>query len=218
MFFGRSQYGGESPAGTPDRDAFYDDNGGVADRLVMRYELDSVRAHEVVLADLDTKYPYAPRSSVPVAMPVAVPAGIQPFPPPSRPSTSSSQPFHQPFHHGVYAFDTQRATHEAWMAQQRAWIAAGVPPPPADFMPFPGTSLGDPPAIQVDTKDPESAVDTQTPEPEDGLEGVEAKMAADGLMSAALAMAGAGVHTKKSTAAIRKEVRLFFIHPRAIRD
>ena len=50
MFFGRSQYGGESPAGTPDRDAFYDDNGGVADRLVMRYELDSVRAHEVVLA------------------------------------------------------------------------------------------------------------------------------------------------------------------------
>ena len=88
MFFCRSQYGGESPAGTPDRDAFYDDNGGVADRLVMRYELDSVRAHEVVLAGLDTKYPYAPRSSVPVAMPVAVPAGIQPFPPPSRPSTS----------------------------------------------------------------------------------------------------------------------------------
>ena len=144
MFFGRSQYGGESPAGTPDRDAFYDDNGGVADRLVMRYELDSVRAHEVVLAGAgETKYPYAPRSSVPVAMPVAVPAGIQPFPPPSRPSTSLSQPFHQPFHHGVYAFDTQRATHEAWMAQQRAWIAAGVPPPPADFMPFPGiTSLG----------------------------------------------------------------------------
>ena len=143
MFFGRSQYGGESPAGTPDRDAFYDDNGGVADRLVMRYELDSVRAHEVVLAGAgETKYPYAPRSSVPVAMPVAVPAGIQPFPPPSRPSTSSFQPFHQPFH-GVYAFDTQRATHEAWMAQQRAWIAAGVPPPPADFMPFPGTtSLG----------------------------------------------------------------------------
>ena len=142
MFFGRSQYGGESPAGTPDRDAFYDDNGGVADRLVMRYELDSVRAHEVVLAGLETKYPYAPRSSVPVAMPVAVPAGIQPFPPPSRPSTSPSQPFHQPFH-GVYAFDTQRATHEAWMAQQRAWIAAGVPPPPAGFMPFPGmTSLG----------------------------------------------------------------------------
>ena len=144
MFFGRSQYGGESPAGTPDRDAFYDDNGGVADRLVMRYELDSVRAHEVVLAGAgETKYPYAPRSSVPVAMPVAVPAGIQPFPPPSRPSTSLSQPFHQPFHHGVYAFDAQRATHEAWMAQQRAWIAAGVPPPPADFMPFPGiTSLG----------------------------------------------------------------------------
>ena len=110
----------------------------------MRYELDSVRAHEVVLAGAgETKYPYAPRSSVPVAMPVAVPAGIQPFPPPSRPSTSSSQPFHQPFHHGVYAFDAQRATHEAWMAQQRAWIAAGVPPPPADFMPFPGTtSLG----------------------------------------------------------------------------
>jgi hypothetical protein len=179
----------------------------------MRYELDSVRAHEVVLAGLDTKYPYAPRSSVPVAMPVAVPAGIQPFPPPSRPSTSSSQPFHQPFHHGVYAFDTQRATHEAWMAQQRAWIAAGVPPPPADFMPFPGmTSLGDPPAIHsVDTKDPDAAVDTQTPEPEDGLEGVEAKMAADDLMSAALAMAGAGVHTRKSTAAIRKEVRLFLI-------
>ena len=144
MFFHRSRYGGESPAGTPDRDAFYDDNGGVADRLVMRYELDSVRAHEVVLAGAgETKYPYAPRSSVPVAMPVAVPAGIQPFPPPSRPSTSSSQPFHQPFHHGVYAFDAQRATHEAWMAQQRAWIAAGVPPPPAGFMPFPGiTSLG----------------------------------------------------------------------------
>ena len=54
-------------------------------------------------------------------------------------------------------------------------------------------------------------VDTQTPEPEDGLEGVEAKMAADGLMSAALAMAGAGVHKRKSTAAIRKEVRLFLI-------
>lgn len=217
MFLFRSRYGGESPAGTPDRDAFYDDNGGVADRLVMCYELDSVRAHEVVLAGAgETKYPYAPHSSdgVPVAMPVA-------FPPPSRPSTSSSQPFHQPFHHGVYAFDTQRATHEAWMAQQRAWIAAGVPPPPADFMPFPGTSLGDPPAIQVDTKDPESAVDTQTPEPEDGLEGVEAKMAADGLMSAALAMAGAGVHKRKSTAAIRKEVRLFLITlvlARAIRD
>jgi len=143
VFLFRSRYGGESPAGTPDRDAFYDDNGGVADRLVIRYELDSVRAHEVVLAGAgETKYPYVPRSSVPVAMPVAVPAGIQPFPPPSRPSTSSSQPFHQPFH-GVYAFDTQRATHEAWMAQQRAWIAAGVPPPPADFMPFPGTtSLG----------------------------------------------------------------------------
>ena len=36
-------------------------------------------------------------------------------------------------------------------------------------------------------------------------------MAADELMSAALAMAGAGVHTRKSTAAIRKEVRLFLI-------
>ena len=68
----------------------------------------------------------------------------------------------------------------------------------------------DPPAISsVDTKDPDASVDTQTPEPEDGLEGVEAKMAADGLMSAALAMAGAGVHTRKSTAAIRKEVHLF---------
>ena len=139
MFFYRSRYG-ESPAGTPDRDAFYDDNGGVADRLVMRYELDSVRAHESVAGD--TNYPYPPHSSVPVAMPVAVPAMPAPFPPPSRPSTSPSQPFHQPFH-GVYAFDTQRATHEAWMAQQRAWIAAGVLPPPADFMPFPGiTSLG----------------------------------------------------------------------------
>ena len=139
MFFYRSRYG-ESPAGTPDRDAFYDDNGGVADRLVMRYELDSVRAHESVAGD--TNYPYPPHSSVPVAMPVAVPAMPAPFPPPSRPSTSPSQPFHQPFH-GVYAFDTQRATHEAWMAQQRAWIAAGVPPPPADFLPFPGTtSLG----------------------------------------------------------------------------
>ena len=70
----------------------------------------------------------------------------------------------------------------------------------------------DQPAISsVDTKDPDASVDTQTPEPEDGLEGVEAKMAADWLMSAALAMAGAGVHTRKSTAAIRKEVRLFLI-------
>ena len=41
------------------------------------------------------------------------------------------------------------------------------------------------------------------------MEGAEAKLAADGLMSAALAMAGAGAHrgasAKKSTAEVRKE-------------
>ena len=99
------------------------------------------------------------------------------------------------------------------MAQQRAWIATGLAPPPPDFMPYgtasiPGAVTNEETTIPTtnETTQNDGGQRTQT---EDGLEGAEAKLAADGLMSAALAMAGAGVHrgasAKKSTAEVRKE-------------
>ena len=105
------------------------------------------------------------------------------------------------------------------MAQQRAWIATGLEPPPPDFMPYgtasipaasiPGAVTNEETTILTtnETTQNDGGQRTQT---EDGLEGAEAKLAADGLMSAALAMAGAGAHrgggrAKKSTAEVRKE-------------
>lgn len=104
------------------------------------------------------------------------------------------------------------------MAQQRAWIATGLEPPPPDFMPY-GTASIPGASIPCAVTNEETTIPTtnettqndggQRTQTEDGLEGAEAKLAADGLMSAALAMAGAGAHrgasAKKSTAEVRKE-------------
>ena len=130
---------GESPAVgvTVASRAFYDDTGGVADRLVMRYGPDSVRAHESVAGG-------EPPSGIEVAIPVAMPvSSVDPESfRPSRPTASFPPPFPPPVpppgHPPVlgYEFESQRAEHEAWMAQQRAWIAAGLAPPPPHFMPY----------------------------------------------------------------------------------
>ena len=218
---------GESPAVgvTVASRAFYDDTGGVADRLVMRYGPDSVRAHESVAGG-------EPPSGIEVAIPVAMPvSSVDPESfRPSRPTASFPPPFPPPVpppgHPPVlgYEFESQRAEHEAWMAQQRAWIAAGLAPPPPHFMPY-GTHHRDAAAgtnaspSQAGGEDTTTTTTTTTDETrddggrrtgEDGLEGAEAKLAADGLMSAALAMAGAGAdrgggRAKKSTAEVRKE-------------
>ena len=124
---------GESPPGDASRllespavvtvasRAFYDDNGGVADRLVMRYGPDSVRAHESVAGG-------TPPSGIEVAIPVAMPVSSSTrsrFIPPGRPRRFH-RPFHRPFHRhfhrpftGTSLSLNARSTRRGWRSSAR---------------------------------------------------------------------------------------------------